>query len=240
MPPLGWRHPQQVKGTYMISCDAVLTYAVGDIHGRFDLLKEALGTIDLHASDRPHRLVFLGDYIDRGPDSRRVVERLSALAETGRAICLKGNHEQMAVRAAYFGEADHWLSNGGDATLMSYGGSIPLAHVEWMDARPLTCREGQRLFVHAGVLPGSHDDPDEEVALWIRERFLRASAEDLGGLHVVHGHTPSWAGKAIAHMPERLPHRTNLDTGAYFTGVLSVGVFGAEQSGPIEILNITA
>lgn len=107
-----------------------------------------------------------------------------------------------------------------------------------MDARPLTLREGQRLFIHAGVLPGAAGAPEEGVALWIRERFLRAPAEELGDVHVVHGHTPSWAGKPQPHMPELLPHRTNLDTGAYFTGVLSVGVFGAGDGGPEKVLTV--
>jgi serine/threonine protein phosphatase 1 len=217
-----------------------LSYAVGDIHGRFDLLEKALAAVDSHAAGRPHRLVFLGDYIDRGPESRRVVERLIILTDAGTAICLKGNHEQMAVRAAFLGEADQWLGNGGQETLQSYGGSIPLAHVEWMDARPLVHREGRRLFVHAGVLPGADGDPEEDVALWIRERFLRASAEEFGDVHIVHGHTPSWAGKPIPSFPERLAHRTNLDTGAYFTGVLSVGVFVADRAGPAEILTVSA
>lgn len=216
-----------------------LSYAAGDIHGRFDLLEKALAVIDRHAAGRPHQLIFVGDYIDRGPDSRSVVERLIALTESGRAVCLKGNHEQMAVRAAFFGGADHWFGNGGEETLRSYGGSIPLAHIEWMDALPLVHREGRRLFVHAGMLPGADGDPDEEVALWIRERFLLAPPEAFGTVHIVHGHTPSWAGKPLPEVPERLAHRTNLDTGAIFTGVLSVGVFAADEpGGPKEVLAV--
>jgi serine/threonine protein phosphatase 1 len=223
-----------------------LIYGIGDVHGRLDLLLHAADRIRAHAAGRPHTILFLGDYVDRGPDSRGVVEYLIDAERAGGVTCLQGNHEQMMVDAARTGgfALGRWLDNGGHPALRSYGGArptdvrmIPQAHIDWMADLPLLARDEHRIYVHAGLAPGRPlNRQRRKTCLWIRERFLRAGAGDLPA-HVVHGHTPVWEGKAHAAEPERLPHRTNLDTGAFFTDVLAVGVFeSAAPGGPLEIL----
>ena len=221
-----------------------LTYAIGDIHGRMDLLRAAITVISQHARGRSYDVICLGDYVDRGPDSKGVVDTLMRLSANAPWRCLLGNHEDMMARSLRLQDRDlteRWLDNGGDATLDSYSDKVPVAHLEWLESLPLVHRDAHRLYVHAGVAPGTAEDlQDKRALIWIREAFLTAEASDLP-CHVVHGHTPLWRLKPEAHLPERLPHRTNLDTGAYFTGVLSVGVFDATVAGgPLDILAITA
>ncbi len=227
-----------------------ITYGVGDIHGRLDLLKSAVEAIAEHAKDTEFRVVFLGDYVDRGPDSRRVIELLMGLQRIWSVVCLKGNHEELMLRAVVEradGALQLWLENGGAATLRSYGlepeaesaDRIPSRHIRWLSSLPLTTADPHRIFVHAGLMPrtASHRQK-EQTCLWIRKRFLEGQPGDFEG-HVVHGHTPLWDGKPDPGQPELLEHRTNLDTGAFATGVLSVGVFDAERpGGPIEVLRI--
>jgi serine/threonine protein phosphatase 1 len=142
-----------------------------------------------------------------------------------------------------------WLANGGDATLASYGAAgslagslarVPRRHRDFLASLPYLHLDDHRVFVHAGVLPGAPlPDQHPDTFLWIRERFLRA-AQTAFARHVVHGHTPSWANKPEPAVPERLPQRTNLDTGAYFTGVLTVGVFDEDlPGGACEVLRVT-
>jgi serine/threonine protein phosphatase 1 len=226
------------------------TYAVGDIHGRLDLLKSAVEAIVEHAKGERFRMVFLGDYVDRGPDSRRVIELLMNLQRVGPVVCLKGNHEELMLKAVVErveGTLPVWLENGGRATLRSYGlepdleasDRIPSEHVRWLSSLPLTTADPHRIYVHAGFAPGvALHRQKEHTCLWIRERFLQSHPGDFEA-HVVHGHTPLWSGKPDPAEPELLEHRTNLDTGAFATGVLSVGVFDAEvPGGPVEVLRI--
>ena len=221
-----------------------LTYAIGDIHGRLDLLRMAQGAIADHAGAAPHQVICLGDYVDRGPDSKGVVEALMPLTAGSPWTCLKGNHEDLmieALRAGRPGALERWIANVGDETLVSYGGpaGVSSAHLDWLEALPLFHRDAHRLFVHAGVAPGvalAHQDP--QTLMWIREPFLTAPAEALP-CHVVHGHSPQWREKPDLAQPETLPHRTNLDTGAVWTGILSVGVFENDRAGgPVEILAV--
>lgn len=220
-----------------------LTYAVPDLHGRYDLFRRALNRIEGHAS-APSRIVFLGDYIDRGPESRRIVESLMAGPPTDewRWTCLKGNHEDMMVRCIR-GQAPlgWWLENGGSETLSSYGqrrpaasdpGSVLATHLEWMDGLPLMHVDEHRVFVHAGVDPSLPlDEQDAEDLLWKRYRDYQAGGHL--GRHVVHGHTP------IPDGPLLLPGRTDLDTYAWKTGRLVVGVFNDEiPGGPIDLLEV--
>jgi serine/threonine protein phosphatase 1 len=119
--------------------------------------------------------------------------------------------------------------------------AIPGTHLAWMDALPIIAFDPHRVYVHAGLMPDvSMNDQDETACLWIREKFLRAKADRFPDRkHIVHGHTPSWVGKPDPSKPELLPHRTNLDTGAYATGVLTVGVFDmAEPGGPVDTIAI--
>ncbi|KQO69895.1 metallophosphoesterase [Methylobacterium sp. Leaf87] len=218
-----------------------LTYAIGDIHGCADALRRLLAAIDRHRAGAPRRLVFLGDYIDRGPDSAGVVATLRALqaAEPEAVTCLMGNHESLML-AAYrdgFGSAP-WLENGGVATLRSFGTRDPqaLPHdvLNWMSALPTVWEDARRYYVHAGFRPGRPGiDPDEPTRLWIREPFLSADYDF--GRHVVHGHTPQMDGR-----PDLRPHRTNLDTACVFGATLTAGVFSDGQDGPVEILQVDA
>lgn len=223
-------------------------YAVGDIHGCHDLLTAALDAIERHADGWSATVIFLGDYVDRGPDSRAVVETLMAGPRRpgDRFICLLGNHEDMLLAAAGAPEDDEalltWLANGGASALRSYApergdearaDAVPQEHRAWMAGLPLLHEDRYRIYVHAGLMPGvPTDKQSRETLLWVREPFLLAG--DVFGKHVVHGHTPQPEG------PELLSWRTNLDTGAVLTGRLSVGVFDPEaEGGPLEVLSIT-
>lgn len=206
------------------------TLAVGDIHGRFDLLEEALRIRDERFPESV--MVFLGDYVDRGPQSAQVVSRLMEL-DPEFNVCLRGNHEQLMIEGGYL-----WHINGGGATVKSYEGNDQLMaeHREWMKNLPYVAEDSSpfnRLYVHAGINP--HYPSDFNDYLWIRELFLRQP-----NLHryVVHGHTHTWQGKVMQEV-EDLPHRCNLDTCAYHTGILSMAVFDNSQLQPIEIIKVT-
>jgi serine/threonine protein phosphatase 1 len=215
-------------------------YAVGDVHGRADLLAEMLVRIVEDAASRRNgrqaRLVFLGDYVDRGERSRNVLDLLVALPARlpGFAVtCLRGNHE-----AAMLDFLDHpergagWLRFGGVQTLASYGIAAPglgagaaalertrdaLAaalgpHAAWLAACPLLARSGGVVFAHAGIDPGRALDAQSEAAvLWGRSGFLHRG--DPGHL-VVHGHY-------AAPAPVMTARRLCLDTGAYHSGRLT-------------------
>ena len=216
-----------------------LLYAVGDVHGRLDLLQRLLEMIrrDAEASRADRRtLVFLGDYVDRGPDSRGVVERLLGDLPQGFDVhFLKGNHE--AILLDFLAEPwrlDHWLQNGGEETMRSYGvdtqrlaqlGSppsawrdafseaLPEAHLRFFRNLQLSVSFGDYLFVHAGLRPGVPLEAQSEADLvWIRAPFLD-HAEPFGKV-VVHGHTPG-------EEPVTRSNRVGIDTGAVFTGRLT-------------------
>ena len=218
-----------------------LTYAIGDIHGCAGALRRLLAAIEAHRAGAPRRLVFLGDAIDRGPDSAGVVATLRALqaAEPDAVTCLLGNHESLML-AAYrdgFGTAP-WLENGGVATLKSYGTRDPqaLPHdvLNWMSALPTVSEDSRRYYVHAGFRPGRPGiDPDVPTRLWVREPFLSADYDF--GRHVVHGHTPQTRGG-----PDCRRFRTNLDTGAVFGNALTAGVFSQAQGPALEFLRVSA
>ncbi|KAF0122039.1 MAG: hypothetical protein FD152_3677 [Xanthobacteraceae bacterium] len=222
------------------------TYAIADLHGRHDLLKAALAKIAEHAYGAPYTVVTMGDYVDRGPQSRQIIETLMAeqRAPTGdfNLICLKGNHEDMMVATLTMPlRPDWWIGNGGGATLVSYGhprrGSydptvVPREHIDWLAALPLMHVDEHRVFVHAGVdatLP--LDQQDAEKLLWM----LYPDKADVGHgeRHVVHGHHQFERG------PVCLSNRTDLDTFAWYTGRLVVGVFDDEKhGGPVELIEV--
>ena len=214
----------------------VLAYAIGDVHGCLDKLVRLLARCREHAGDRPSRLVFVGDYLDRGPNSRGVIETLMKLQrkEPTRVICLRGNHEAMMLEAAHTGDDDMWLLNGGGCTLGSYGiaqaPDMPPAHLDWVAALPLTFDDGRRLFVHAGVNPRVPlDRQAEQDLLWIREPFL-SSRSDYGRL-IVHGHTPLHTG-----VPDLRRNRLNIDTAAVFGGPLTAAVFEDARREPVAFI----
>lgn len=219
--------------------DDARVYAIGDIHGRADLLAELHGRIRADAAAHPaarRAIVYLGDYVDRGPDSRGVVETiLEAPLEGFDAVRLRGNHEDLMLEFLDdVAGAVNWFFNGGLATLSSYdveprtgaGASrpahelqqkfrraLPARHLAFFRDLAVHHREGDYLFVHAGIRPGvALDDQDPHDLIWIRDAFL-ASREDHGFV-VVHGHS-------IRPEPEDTGNRIGIDTGAYATGVLT-------------------
>jgi serine/threonine protein phosphatase 1 len=219
-----------------------LVYAIGDIHGRYDLLTEMLARIVTDALDRQHGrapiLVTCGDYVDRGPDSARVLTALDWIRRDGRLRlhALKGNHE-----AAFLSfltdpqEGAAWLGFGGDATLLSYGvrppadfqdavelerarddllERMPAAHLRVLQDLEMMVVLGDYAFVHAGIRPGVPLARQKaEDLLWIRGPFLDRT--EPFEKRIVHGH--SWMETA----PEIYDNRIGLDTGAYETGVLT-------------------
>lgn len=208
------------------------TFVVPDLHGRFDLLEKALASVQ-DASPSGGTVIFLGDYIDRGPQSRQVIECLMAGPPGGWTwVVLKGNHEAMMVQCHDGPDRRLWQAMGGTQTLASYGGCVPAAHLDWAARLPLLHLDAHRIYVHAGVDPCRPlEGQGEAVLLWMRY----SQKEDLAipGFHVVHGHTPRRRG------PERLSGRTNLDTGAVFFGRLVVGVFDDDlPGGPTELIEI--
>lgn len=219
--------------------DGQVVYAIGDIHGRSDLLTELLALIENDAAGAgpaANTLIFLGDYVDRGPDSRGVIELLSTNLPPGLAThFLKGNHEQFLLD--FLDDPswlDGWLRNGGEQTWRSYGVDIdglqdrrappaawreaflealPAAHLRFLTTLELKCVVGDYVFVHAGLRPGVPLDrqvPDD--LLWIRYEFL--DSEESFGKIVVHGHTPE-------RTPVVRPNRIGIDTGAVFSGSLT-------------------
>jgi serine/threonine protein phosphatase 1 len=213
-----------------------LTYAVGDIHGCLDKLKSLIAACRQHAGSEEMTLVFLGDYIDRGPESAGVVRYMLSLQADApqHVVALKGNHEDWALSVLNGEPARAWLRNGGSATLASYGvdevGGLPREHLDWLRSRPLTYDDGRRMFVHAGVDPQKPLDAQDAVdLLWIREPFLN-DTRDYGRL-IVHGHTPLETAK-----PDLRPNRLNLDTAAVFGGALTAAVFDDAQTVPIAII----
>ena len=219
----------------------LLTFAIGDVHGCFDKLEALLLACERVRAGRQVRYVFIGDYVDRGPDSRKVIDLLmhKQLGEGSRYVCLRGNHEQMLIVAAAEERSDRdlmtWWANGGEQTLDSYGvndpSSLPTPHLEWIKALPLTFSDQKRLFVHAGIRPGAviADQSDDDL-LWIREPFL--SSESPYESFVVHGHTPT-----KSRLPDLRSHRLNLDTGACLGGALTAAAFTDQRARPLFFIN---
>ena len=215
-----------------------VTFAVGDIHGCLDKLERLVAGCEARAGDRPARFVFLGDYIDRGPDSRGVIEFLMRMqqAQPGAVVCLKGNHEQLAINAHdRLGAMPAWLHNSGGATQQNYrdnDGLIIEPHLAWLRGLPLCHDDGLRFFVHAGVdLAVPLDEQEDEVMLWMREPFLTQSDEVDCGRFIVHGHTPQ-----TNHTPDLRRHRVNLDTAAVIGGPLTAAVFDDTRPEPLGFM----
>jgi serine/threonine protein phosphatase 1 len=199
-------------------------FAIGDIHGCVDELNVLLDSLAPAADDT---IVFLGDYIDRGPTPKGVIDRLLRLRREGtRCIFLKGNHEDMFL--AFLGLGGHYgdafLYNGGAATLRSYGvegGSgaevarlLPPEHIEFLRQLDIHHRAGDFLFVHAGIRPHrALEAQSEEDLMWIREDFTQ-HPHDLG-CTVLYGHTP------YREVFENLPYKVGLDTGLVYRNKLS-------------------
>ena len=218
--------------------EGIRIYAFGDIHGRSDLLKEMFTVIDTDLARNPVSRpieVFLGDYIDRGPNSAQTLDLLIERNLSHETVFLRGNHE------AYFLEVlrdpsklEDWRQFGGLQTLMSYGiqpslnpdaaeqtdliGELtkvmPADHLRFLQSLKPSFLCGDFFFVHAGVRPGIPLKEQQEAdLLWIRNEFL--DSEENFGKFIVHGHTP-------VPEPDIRPNRINIDTGAYATGNLTL------------------
>lgn len=241
---------EEVPGARRSVPDRLRVYAIGDIHGRLDLLESLHDRIreDSSGHDSERRLVvYLGDYVDRGPASKQVIDTLIAQPLAGfEAVHLLGNHEFFLHRFLTDpAVGDVWLMNGGESTLQSYGiepwddppadrerlpwlserlnAALPAAHRRFLEGLQHSHEIGDYLFVHAGIRPGvSLDRQEVEDLIWIREPFL-GSQQEFGKL-VVHGHTPDVG-------PVRRHNRICVDTGACYGGRLTALVLqGDEQS----------
>lgn len=224
-------------------------YAVGDIHGRADLLETLLQQIAADGARHPEaakRLIYLGDYVDRGPASSAVIDMVLNDGPPGfEVVPLMGNHEEMMLRFQEdLAVGRTWMMNGGDATLRSYGieppsmfagtalfrhaqqqfaERLPAGHKTFLETLAVSHTEGDYLFVHAGVRPGvALDKQRTEDLLWIRDEFLSSNAEF--GRIVVHGHS-------ISPTPELRRNRIGIDTGAFMSDRLTCLVIeGTERS----------
>jgi len=217
--------------------EGVRLYAIGDVHGCADLLRSLLDMIAADAGDKPARLVFLGDYVDRGPDSKGVLDLLLAIRKTRPdTIYLKGNHEQAMLD---FLERPHlneeWLHWGGDKTIESYGVAniwtrspedvardlskqLPRAHRHFLNELTLFEVIGDYAFVHAGFKPGVPLATQvEEDCLWIRSAFHNARPDERPDKVVVHGHHP-------VKKPLDAGWRIDVDTGAVWSDALTAVV----------------
>lgn len=200
------------------------TYAIGDIHGMYDLLFDLANKIKNDMDDGPHKIIYLGDYIDRGPDSAGVIDFVKGkFFDPHKVVALLGNHEQMLLDAYFDGKyGNSWYMNGAEATLNSYGGTtqdIYFDHITWLRDRPLSHIDGKYLFVHAGINPlVSLEKQLKDELLWIREDFLRSKTDH--GYKVIHGHTPTvyWIRSTD---PDVNNNRIGIDTGSTISGVLT-------------------
>ena len=219
-------------------------YAVGDIHGQAKELDRVLNLIEADGGVDA-KIVFLGDYVDRGPDSKAVVQRLIEGVKSGRNWhCIKGNHDRyltrfvsdMTVYDPRTSTGLFWFNPrlGGDKTLLSYGVNahdgqelepifakaqelVPQEHLDFLQERPLFIETESMIFVHAGLRPGVRlEEQSEDDMMWIRDGFLDFT-ESFGKL-IVHGHT-------ALEYPEHAGNRVNLDGGAGYFRPLHAAVF---------------
>lgn len=220
------------------------TYVISDLHGRFDLLQEAMKKIEEQAPhSEKHTVVTTGDYVDRGFESAQIITYLmNYKSDRFTMVNLMGNHEDMMLEAAH-GSARHWLDNGGDSTLFSYGqkegelydmGLIFEDHLEWLSELPAFYEDDHRVYVHAGVPNQSValKDYDTETLMWFRYRGHEDWDYHYNGKTVIHGHTPHTDG------PKEYNGRINFDTAAYHTGRLVVGVFDDDKPDMVSTITI--
>lgn len=235
--------------------DGMRVYAIGDMHGRADLLAHLYALIDADLARRPPAQVMhimLGDYIDRGPASREVIDLILARSVQHRVVALKGNHDSFVLQALDDPSAmGDWLLMHGVETLASYGltaatvaksrvsdlaqafaAVLPAPHLEFFRGLKCSFSCGDFFFAHAGVRPGiALDRQSEEDLLWIRQDFLRHDG-DFGKM-IVHGHTP-------VRNVERRANRIGIDTAAYASGKLTALVIEGSTLRLIDTARIAA
>ncbi len=233
-------------------------YAIGDVHGEAERLARLYEFIAADAADRrePALIMHLGDIVDRGAQSRRAVELAMSLERTPPPYCaartLRGNHEQMMLDARSEENTTnamvHWVLNGGEATLKSYftangetqnwREAVDEAHWRWFESLEIIAREGDFVFVHAGIDPQIFPECSADIRLWTRSRkFMQTKKwpkrEELRGIVVVHGHTPT-----DDYAPETEAQRVNVDTGAVYGGPLTCAVLKAGEA--VRFLSVPA
>ena len=236
--------------SYPPAPEGTVLYALGDIHGRSDCLAHAHTVIDRDVAKRGvgDRAVevYVGDYVDRGPDAKGVIDRLISRSASANTIMLRGNHE-IIMESFLRGltSFEDWRTVGGLETVLSYGVDVrsllasgrsvrprdlaerlPSSHIQFLSGLRYIYQAGRYCFVHAGIRPSVPIDKQSAADMsWIRDDFLQFTGDF--GFIIVHGHTPVSA-------PEFLPNRMNIDTGAYATNRLSVIRIDAEGVSILE------
>lgn len=227
-----------------VKLDGRTIFAFGDVHGCLKPLQSAVEFCREKAlkDGAPSTFIFLGDYIDRGPDSCGTLNFLMSLSEEEDILLLKGNHDDMLAKAwrdPGCVEANKWWEHGGQRTLMSYGWDplsdpvpgelselVPEDHIKFIERMPLIIESERHIFVHAGLRPAvGLSQQIEHDLLWIRGDFLKS--EHWFGKPVVHGHSP------VKSLPEDLGWRINLDTGCFYSGRLTMAEFDQETTSPV-------
>lgn len=238
-----------------LPCPEPPVCVIGDLHGRLDLLERMLDAIEARSDAGAHRLICVGDMIDRGPDSAAVLRRLAALtqAQPQRVICLMGNHERMLLDFLEnpLHQGPRWLAHGGNETLASFGlspwarrgeagaetwlkaratalaAALPGGSADWLASLPLIWSEGILSVTHAGADPGrAMADQSAQILLWGHPAFLRQPRRD--GIWVAYGHT-------ITDRAHAQDGRIAVDTGAWRTDRLSAAWISAEGIDFIEV-----
>jgi serine/threonine protein phosphatase 1 len=212
----------------------VKQFVIADIHGNLNILNKAIEAIEL--KEASGEIIFTGDYIDRGPDSKGVLDRLMTGPPDGwKWTIIRGNHEDMMLEARKNKYAyEMWFRNGGDKALESFkDGQIPSKYYEFVKNLPRYVWDDHRIFVHAFIsdkAPLAHQHPD--TTQWAR--FGDKDDYPIWGRYVVHGHTPR-------KVPFVGKYRCNLDTGAYYNNTLYIAEFDKDVvGGPIAIHMVTA
>lgn len=247
-------NPNHPTNMYLTKGIRMKYYVLGDIHGRLDLLEKSVQKIYDLVEEKDFQIITLGDYIDRGPNSKGVIEFLMAHPEI---ICLAGNHEAMAVETISCQlKTDWWSGNGGDKTLYSYGqpkhinnelltSFVPEEHVRWMHSLPLYHETEKQVFVHAGIpngAPLAEQQYDTNSDGSVKFQWMLYSPADHGGWHgkhVVHGHHQHSDGPHTWGPSFNGGGRTNLDTYAWKTGRIVIGVFDDSQGPALEFIEVT-
>ena len=219
-----------------------MIFAIGDIHGMYDLLVKLRQKIMDHSAqfDESHTIIFLGDYVDRGKQSKEVLDYLMTEPFEGfEHIFLKGNHEEMLMLSATgrFDDIKHFLDNGGKKTCASFNIShnrlyddvgwwrrTIAPYATWLNDLKLYHKIPGYLFVHAGIHPDFYEDIDQQQPawlIWIRDKFLKDERDY--GYVVIHGHTPTKGDPEVKH------NRINVDTGSWSTGILTAVCLGGNE-----------
>ena len=231
--------------------DDQIYYAIGDIHGEADRLRDLHAHITAHHDQfyagQPQTRIHLGDYIDRGPDSCAVIDQIIRMTDQSpfKIINLKGNHESLMLDACqkkHPASYQNWLDNGGEATLASYEthghDHPPKHHIDWMQTLPAIYRDQARglVFVHAGIDPDDFPGDREAVYLWTRSAvFFNTSLwldNTLDNIQVFHGHTPTLTNTPDVSEDGR---RINIDTGACYGGALTAAIITPNE--PLRFLH---